>query len=249
FCVIMCPYGRFQAALMDKQTVTVMYDEKRDEPRRSLAPSGQRGDCISCNRCVEVCPTKIDIREGIQMECIACTACIDACDEMMAKVHKPANLIGYRKISDEPKSFRPRIAAYCAFVFVLTLGLIWSLWSRREFSFEVLRAKDTPYQVIQDGRILNHFRAHYMNQSMGPQEIEILLSPEAINGGFALVERAGRKIVESGGSLDTHLFVTFPKSILNAIGETEFEILMVDTGSKRETRVKVKAVGPYSSGS
>jgi cytochrome c oxidase accessory protein FixG len=249
FCVIMCPYGRFQAALMDKQTVTVMYDEKRGEPRRSLAPQGKRGDCISCNRCVEVCPTKIDIREGIQMECIACTACIDACDEMMAKVHKPPNLIGYRKISDEPKSFRPRIAVYSAFALVLILGLIWSLWSRRDFSFEVLRATDAPYQMIQDGRILNHFRAHYMNQSTKPQEVEIVLSSEAVEAGFALVEQSGRKTVQSGGSIEPHLFVSFPKALLNSQGEAEFELLMIDSKSGRETRVNVKAVGPYSSGS
>lgn len=249
FCVIMCPYGRFQAALMDKQTVTVMYDEKRGEPRRSLAPSGQRGDCISCNRCVEVCPTKIDIREGVQMECIACTACIDACDEMMAKVHKPPNLIGYRKISDEPKSFRPRIAAYSALAVILSLGLALSIWSRRDYSFEVLRATDAPYQMLQDGRILNHYRAHYMNQSMDAQDVEIVLPPEFQKVGFALVEQPGKRLVESGGSIEPHLFVSFPKSVLSVMGEAEFELLLIESKSKRETRVKVKAVGPYSSGS
>lgn len=249
FCVIMCPYGRFQAALMDKQTVTVMYDEKRGEPRRSLAPQGQRGDCISCNRCVEVCPTKIDIREGIQMECIACTACIDACDEMMEKVKKPKGLIGYHRISRESKSFRPRIAAYTGFAVILIIGLAWSIISRRGYSFEVLRATDAPYQMIQDGRILNHFRAHYMNQSMEPQEVEIVLAPEAQKDGFALVEQAGRKLVETGGSIEPHLFVSFPRSILNASGEADFELILRESQSRRETRVKVKAVGPYSSGS
>jgi cytochrome c oxidase accessory protein FixG len=249
FCVIMCPYGRFQSVLMDKQTVTVMYDEKRGEPRRSLAPAGERGDCISCNRCVEVCPTKIDIRDGIQMECIACTACIDACDEMMAKVKKPPNLIGYRRISAEPRTFRPRIAIYVAFMLALTAGLAISLGSRKDFSFEVLRATDAPYQVLQDRRVLNHFRAHYMNQSVEPQEIEIALSAEDVERGFSLVEAPGRNRVESGGSIERHIFVSFPSSRLNSAGEAAFELILRDLKSGQKTRVPVKAVGPYSSGS
>ncbi|RYG63166.1 cytochrome c oxidase accessory protein CcoG [bacterium] len=96
FCTIMCPYGRFQSVMMDNHSTIVAYDLKRGEPRRGTAPSpSAQGDCVNCLRCVQVCPTGIDIRRGLQMECIACTACIDACDEVMTKVDKPLGLIRY----------------------------------------------------------------------------------------------------------------------------------------------------------
>lgn len=96
FCVIVCPYGRFQSVLMDDDSWAVMYDEKRGEPRRGRVPEGKsEGDCVNCYRCVQVCPTGIDIRRGLQLECIACTACIDACDEVMDRLGKEQGLIRY----------------------------------------------------------------------------------------------------------------------------------------------------------
>ncbi|MBX7230811.1 MAG: cytochrome c oxidase accessory protein CcoG [Bdellovibrionales bacterium] len=98
FCIIMCPYGRFQSVLMDHQSSTIIYDYHRGEPRKgssNLLPGQKTGDCINCFKCVAVCPTAIDIRRGQQMECIACTACIDACDEVMEKMQKPKGLIRY----------------------------------------------------------------------------------------------------------------------------------------------------------
>lgn len=102
FCTIVCPYGRFQSVLMDRGSMIVAYDVDRGEPRAtpqakalSKAHNSNLGDCVNCYRCVQVCPTGIDIRRGLQMECIACTACIDACDEVMTKVKKPTGLIRY----------------------------------------------------------------------------------------------------------------------------------------------------------
>jgi cytochrome c oxidase accessory protein FixG len=100
FCIIMCPYGRFQSLLMDEDSMVVGYDEARGEPRRGQEGDSPTGDCINCYQCVQVCPTGIDIRRGVQMECIACTACMDACDTVMDNVHKPHGLIRYTSYND-----------------------------------------------------------------------------------------------------------------------------------------------------
>ena len=114
FCIIMCPYGRIQSALTDDDTVVIGYDEVRGEPRGPKDKA--EGDCIDCKRCVNVCPTGIDIRNGLQLECIGCTACIDACDEIMVKVGRPTGLVRYDSmngLSGKKRRFiRPRIFAY-----------------------------------------------------------------------------------------------------------------------------------------
>lgn len=114
FCVIMCPYGRLQSALTDDDTVVIGYDEVRGEPRGPKDKTG--GDCIDCHRCVSVCPTGIDIRDGLQLECIGCAACIDACDDIMRKVDQPTGLIRYdsmKGLAGQKRRFlRPRIFAY-----------------------------------------------------------------------------------------------------------------------------------------
>lgn len=114
FCVIMCPYGRLQSALTDDDTVIIGYDEKRGEPRG--AKGKVEGDCIDCRRCVNVCPTGIDIRNGLQLECIGCAACIDACDDIMRKIERPTGLIRYDSMTGlagkKRRILRPRIFAY-----------------------------------------------------------------------------------------------------------------------------------------
>ena len=170
FCLIVCPYGRFQSVLMDADTVTVQYDEKRGEPRRGQAPKGAEGDCVSCNRCVQVCPTGIDIRNGIQMECVGCTACVDACDEIMQKIHKPKGLIAYRSSSQKTfQWFRPRILLYGIFLFFCFAGLGFAVMSRPSINVTLLKSGDTPFfeKTGADGRtsIVNNYRMHLHNQT------------------------------------------------------------------------------------
>lgn len=177
FCIIMCPYGRFQSVLMDKDSLAVMYDEQRGEPRKGSSPmkassqpqhsslaqttekskdstqdKAKNGDCVNCGRCIMVCPTGIDIRRGIQMECINCTACIDACDEIMEKVQKPKGLIKYFSISQtEGKSrrlFSPRRAFYSAIILLCLFGLIFKLSTRMPLRAEVLRVVGAPYRLL-----------------------------------------------------------------------------------------------------
>lgn len=169
FCLIVCPYGRFQSVLHDRDTVTVQYDAKRGEPRKGVAEKGKEGDCVDCKRCVQVCPTGIDIRNGVQMECIACTGCIDACDEIMQKVNKPKGLIRYMPtVERKPKWFRSRVLLY-AVILVLLLGTLATLVARRnDFSAVILKSKDLPYFVKETERgpvIVNSYRLHIHNES------------------------------------------------------------------------------------
>ena len=114
FCIILCPYGRLQSALTDDHSVIVGYDQKRGEPRGKVGST--TGSCIDCRRCVQVCPTGIDIRQGMQLECIGCAACVDACDDIMIKLKRPSGLVRYDSYvglhGGKTKVIRPRIVLY-----------------------------------------------------------------------------------------------------------------------------------------
>jgi cytochrome c oxidase accessory protein FixG len=136
FCIIMCPYGRLQSALTDDDTINVGYDPIRGEPRGAKGKA--EGDCIDCRRCVQVCPTGIDIRNGLQLECIGCTACIDACDEVMTRIDRPKGLIRYdsfNAFAGKTRRFlRPRVYAYCALA-ALGLGALTLVASKKARPF------------------------------------------------------------------------------------------------------------------
>src|SRR4029078_5076538 len=122
FCIVLCPYGRLQSALIDKHSIVIGYDSGRGEPRGRKGTPGA-GDCVDCRRCVAVCPTAIDIRQGLQMECIGCSACIDACDSVMTKLNRPTRLIRYDSTNGlggkQTRWVRPRTTLYTA---LLLLG-------------------------------------------------------------------------------------------------------------------------------
>lgn len=170
FCVIMCPYGRIQSVLLDQKSLAVVYDVKRGEPRKGTQPPGQpAGDCVACNRCVQVCPTGIDIRNGLQMECIACTSCADACDEIMEKVKKPKGLIRYDTLDGSKISLKkPRSLLYIIGIAVLILGLGYALATRESAHITIMRGTGLPYShatgVNNEDVILNQFKIHIHNQ-------------------------------------------------------------------------------------
>jgi cytochrome c oxidase accessory protein FixG len=255
FCVIMCPYGRFQGVLMDQDSIAVTYDEKRGEPRKSglfktAAAAEARGDCVSCNRCVEVCPTGIDIRNGLQMECISCTACIDACNAIMRKVGKPEGLIRHSRVSGKPRrESNGRIYAYSVLAAVFVLILAFSLSGRQPYAITVHRATDTPFQTLPNAMILNHFKVHTLNQSIVPQDFEIDLTQEMKDAGVSLTSPPSRSRVLPGMGSQIHLFLMFPQKLLNERGETVLQIMIREKQAGQENRIPVKAVGPYSSGS
>lgn len=158
-CIYMCPYARFQSAMFDQDTLIIAYDEKRGEPRgsrkRGIEPKDVGlGDCIDCELCVQVCPTGIDIREGLQYECIACAACIDACDSVMDKMEYPRGLIRYSTQhamdNDTTHVLRPRTIVYGVLLLVLMSAWATGIAMRKPADLDILRDRNALYRVVND---------------------------------------------------------------------------------------------------
>jgi cytochrome c oxidase accessory protein FixG len=186
FCLVLCPYGRLQSVLMDDDTVVIGYDAKRGEPRGKKGAAGA-GDCIDCKRCVQVCPTAIDIRNGLQMECIACSACVDACDEVMEKIGRPRGLIRYDSthgLAGEPTKYvRPRTILYTVLMLVGAAVMLLSLSTLRPATVSLLRMMGAPYYL--DGNtstIRNQFLVRIWNKRNETQvfRIEIENPPQGL---------------------------------------------------------------------
>ena len=185
FCIIACPYGRFQSVLLDGDSMIVGYDTNRGEPRGVLRKNQKRdlGDCIDCKRCVAVCPTGIDIRMGLQMECINCTACMDACDEIMTKVNKPTKLIGYTSLAElegrKRKPIRPRVLVYTAiFVVLWTVGG-FMLTHKQDIILRMVRPPGDSFAVDQSqGVVSNLFEARITNKT----DTELVLDTRGPDG-------------------------------------------------------------------
>jgi cytochrome c oxidase accessory protein FixG len=181
-CKYMCPYARFQSAMFDHDTLVITYDEQRGEPRgarkRGTNPREQGlGDCIDCTWCVQVCPTGIDIRQGLQIECIACAACIDACDSVMDKVGSPRGLIRYttqHALEHKPtKLLRPRVLIYGGILATLMIGFVSAIGLRSPVSLDVLRDRNTMYRLTDDGNVDNVYTLRILNKTERQQRFRI----------------------------------------------------------------------------
>jgi cytochrome c oxidase accessory protein FixG len=192
-CVVVCPYGRYQSALVDENTVVVTYDFRRGEPRGKLVridprrpahePAVLRGDCVDCRQCVEVCPTGIDIRHGIQLECVNCTACIDACDAVMDKIKKPRGLIRYTSYNAVREGgFRwltPRVLGYAAVWAAVTSVFLYFFLARPMTEVLVLRQPGTLAQTQADGSTVNFYVLQIANKHGHDVPIELrLIAPQ-----------------------------------------------------------------------
>jgi cytochrome c oxidase accessory protein FixG len=187
FCIIMCPYGRLQSALSDDDTINVGYDERRGEPRGAKGKA--EGDCIDCRRCVQVCPTGIDIRNGLQLECIGCTACIDACDDVMVKVDRPKGLIRYDSLNGfagkTRRFLRPRIYAYSALAALgLTALAVIASSKARPFNATVSRVGGVGFYSDATS-VRNIFKVRVMNKRNQPGTVTIRLG-EGSPAGYQL---------------------------------------------------------------
>jgi cytochrome c oxidase accessory protein FixG len=173
-CKYMCPYARFQGAMFDRDTLVITYDKERGDPRgarrRGTDPRAQGlGDCIDCTLCVQVCPTGIDIRKGLQIECIACAACIDVCDDVMDKMGSPRGLIRYttQHALDHEKTrvLRPRVLTYAALLAALVAGFIVAVSLRSPVSLDVIRDRNSLYRLTDDGHVDNVYTVRILNKS------------------------------------------------------------------------------------
>lgn len=256
FCIIMCPFGRFQAVLMDEDSLTVSYDPVRGEPRRgSVKPGQTEGDCINCYKCVAVCPTGIDIRNGLQLECIGCTACIDACDEVMEKIEKPRGLIRYatgRSLTGlRTRWFKPRVAIYAVLLVAVVSALIVSINRREDIVVTILRGKDTPFQVVKsdDGseEIINHFKMHMKNQSFDDVRLKMVIAEELKEKKVEIISQSESFDLGAGKDLTVHFFVKFPKEVTGSKGTEPLKLSFIDQkNNKVEAEENIKLVGPKS---
>ncbi len=186
FCVIMCPYGRLQSALTDDDTVNIGYDEKRGEPRG--AKGRTTGDCIDCRRCVNVCPTGIDIRNGLQLECIGCAACIDACDDIMTKIGRPKGLVRYDSLNGltgkQRRILRPRIVAYTALGLLGLTAFSIAGWLRaKPFTADFARMRGQPFYADAVA-VRNHYQIRFHNKRNQPARFTLHLV--GAPGGYTL---------------------------------------------------------------
>ena len=187
-CKYMCPYARFQSAMFDKDTMIVTYDKARGEPRGARSKKADPkalglGACVDCTLCVQVCPTGIDIRNGLQYECIGCGACIDVCDEVMDKVGYPRGLVKYSTQNGMAKgwtkdemirhAFRPRVLVYTTILGLITLAVFVSLFLRTPLKVDVIRDRGALARMVEQGRIENVFRLQIMNATESVQRYVI----------------------------------------------------------------------------
>ena len=177
-CKYMCPYARFQSAMFDKDSLIITYDQERGEPRGARnksdpASAKALGDCIDCSMCVQVCPTGIDIRKGLQYECIGCAACVDACNSVMDKIGAPRGLVRYwtdhamtyRWSTDQilRHAFRPRIIIYTLVLLAIVSVFFGTLLTRTPLKMDVIRDRGSMGREIEDGMIENVYRLQIMN--------------------------------------------------------------------------------------
>ena len=244
-CKYMCPYARFQSAMFDKDTLVIAYDEERGEPRggrRKTDDPAEKGlgDCIGCTLCVQVCPTGIDIREGLQIECIACAACIDICDEVMDKMDYQRGLISYttehKRSGQETRVFRPRIIVYMFLLLALIAGLIWSVNNRVLLRADLLRDRNALYRELPDNRIENVYTLKLINMDLKPhryrievldnEDIMLFVSPEPELeseevGNFILRMQAPRNAGKGSMKVDVR-FSTIEEPVIERVVSARF---------------------------
>ncbi len=221
-CIVVCPYGRLQGALYDPDTKIVGYDKRRGEPRGPAGTEGA-GDCIDCFRCVSVCPTGIDIRNGTQMECVGCANCIDACDDVMTKLGKPIGLVRYdtqRGFETGQRRFwRPRVFVY-AFLFLLGCFVFGRSITRRvPFEANVIRPPGAAF-VVEDGRVRNLIQLHVVNKL--PTRAAFTVSGSAAGGEVTIAQQELQ--IDSLQDQRIPVVVSIPAEAFRAGAEVVFEV-------------------------
>lgn len=261
-CIVICPYGRLQSVLIDDHSMVIGYDGKRGEPRgkptqaRTVPASGdvavaglpgeaaaKPGDCVDCNRCVHVCPTGIDIRQGLQMECIGCTACIDACDDVMTRLSRPRGLIRY----DSQKAFtgsrtrwmRPRTILYGVLLLIGASVATWALSSVKPANFLVTRMTGAPY-IVDETTVRNQYMVRIVNKRNQPARFTLEVTGEP--AGMRQSGFDGVVEVPALAEIVQPLILQQPRDGYS--GPFHFEVVVRDGGGRFELKRGVEFVGP-----
>ena len=237
FCVTVCPYARLQGVMLDNDSLIIAYDAARGEPRGKRGTT--KGDCVDCDLCVAVCPTGIDIRDGLQMECIACAQCIDACDGVMARIARPPGLIGYasqaaRDALRPTRFLRPRVAVYAVALLALTVTFVTGLARREPLSLRALRNPTLMYQRMPDGSVANSYALHIENRDAKPQRF--LVSAEGLQG-VKLLIGVNPIAVDPGKLVETRVFVvTAPDGLAPGSYPVTFRVKRETDGRQADER-------------
>jgi cytochrome c oxidase accessory protein FixG len=240
-CKYMCPYARFQSAMFDRDTLIISYDEGRGEPRGSRKRTEDHkakglGDCIDCQLCVQVCPTGIDIREGLQYECIACAACIDACDSIMDRMNYPRGLIRYtteNALHDKKSSiFRPRVLIYAALLIILIAILATSLVTRTPVILDIIRDRNTLFRELPGDIIENTYTLKLINQHSAAREF--LLEVSGVDR-ITLDGVPQPLVVEGGDVMSLPVRTRVPREASYGIMDIQFTVTAADDPSVRVT--------------
>ncbi|MEM9826429.1 MAG: cytochrome c oxidase accessory protein CcoG [Planctomycetota bacterium] len=247
-CLIACPYGRFQSVMLDRNSLIVGYDRKRGEPRKKgkHVEGDGAGSCVDCKQCVVVCPTGIDIRDGLQMECINCTQCIDACDNVMDKVGQPRGLIRYgSQDSMDGKTnrlLRPRTIIYPALLCIVSVAFLVVLSTKYAFDARLLRQQQgNPYYRAESGQIANRYRLRLTNRTDAARSYSIQpLTPASSK--IEMIESDDIRL-DVGESRLFAISVSVAPTDLNAAGRSPFELKIVDD-LKNERIVDARIIGP-----
>jgi cytochrome c oxidase accessory protein FixG len=242
-CMVACPYGRFQSVMLDRKSLIVTYDIHRGEPRhkgKSLDPKA--GDCIDCGHCTAVCPTGIDIRNGLQMECIHCTQCIDACDDVMRRIKKPEGLIRYSSqdaLAGKPHSWmRARTLVYPALILITSSLFVYVLTTKFAFDVRVLRTPGNPFTVNPDRMLQNNFQIRISNRTSGPQNYQVIMKQPA---GATATWSDGTPTLKPEESKLFPLMITIPVSSIAGRGTLDgWAEIQDDVGNVREIHLKIQ---------
>lgn len=250
-CIYMCPYARFQSAMFDKDTLIVSYDVARGEPRGSRKRGADHrsiglGDCIACTMCVQVCPTGIDIRNGLQEQCIACAACVDVCDEVMDKMGYPKGLIRYtteNALYGRPtRVLRPRIVLYGMLLTVVISGFLYLLAHRVPLGLDIIRDRNALYRETPEGLVENVYTLKILNMDELPHQYSLSV------GGIPGVELIGARrtpIAVAGGEV-VSLPVSVradPANLKHASSKVQFTLRALDP-SRLQVTENGRFLGP-----
>ncbi|MFP5042626.1 cytochrome c oxidase accessory protein CcoG [Parasediminibacterium sp. JCM 36343] len=244
-CTVVCPYGRLQSVLLDKNSMIVAYDYERGEPRgHAKAGSIQAvGDCIDCHQCVKVCPTGIDIRNGVQMECVGCTACIDACDNIMEKIGKPKGLIRYASensiANGEPLHYTTRMKMYTLLCGVVLCALSFLLATRKDVDATVMRTPGMLFQERGADSISNLYNIKIVNKTI--KDVPLTIRSETGNERIETIGNAYITVAKEGQGAGT-FFIVLPKSSIHN-RKTKLKLGLYQ-GDKKITVIETNFLGP-----
>lgn len=246
-CTVVCPYGRLQSVLLDKNSMIVAYDYKRGEPRGHDKKDNlsTHGDCIDCFQCVKVCPTGIDIRNGVQMECVGCTACIDACNNIMEKIGKPKGLIRYASentiANGEPLRYTTRMKLYTGLCLLVLSVLTVILFTRKDITATVMRTPGILFQERGADSVSNLYNIKVVNKTV--HNIPLTVKIESAEGNIQMIGKTYVDVKKEGQGASS-FFIVLPKKIITD-RKTELKLGLYE-GDKKITSVKTTFLGPVA---